>query len=94
MSLKLLKLSSKIRRSADRRVSFDLFVEYLILSQDRSSLSMEKARDIKALLKRSGYPELAERMEEVIGGIKEMSDLIDTLRKMHSQGKLRFGPRA
>lgn len=82
-----------MERLSDLRMSFDEFVRDVNSSHDSLGDTIKNAEDMKDLLQRSGYPELAGRMSEVVDGVRQISDVIDTFRKMYSQGRLRYGPR-
>jgi hypothetical protein len=55
--------------------------------------TIKSAEDVKSLLERSGYPKLSGRIEEVLSGIRNVSDILETFRDMYRRGKLRYGPR-
>lgn len=78
---------------ADTKISFDEFVQDLIDSHDRLGEALENAESVQATLSRSGYNELANRIGKCVERIQAVSEVLDTLRKMHAQGKLRYGPR-
>ena len=90
---RLLLIASRLERVADTRISFDDFVSDLTETHDDLAEAINSAEVVRDTLTRSGYGELANRISKVIKRIQSVSDVMDTLRKMHSQGKLRYGPR-
>lgn len=78
---------------ADTRLSFDRFVESVNEAHGGMAQTIKSAEDVKGLLERSGYPELAGRIGEVLSGIRNVSGILETFRDMYRRGKLRYGPR-
>jgi len=92
-SRRLLKVSRLLRVVADTILSFDEFVQDAYVSHDNLANTIKSAEDVKSLLERSGYTDLAGRMNEIVSDVRQVSEVLDKLRKMHSQGKLSYGPR-
>lgn len=93
ISKRLLQVAGRLEKCADSRISFDRFVQDVNETHDGLAQTLESTEGMRELLERSGYPELAGRMNEVLTRIREVSGVLETLRKMYSQGKLRYGPR-
>ena len=90
---RLLQLACRLERIADTRHSFDDFVQDLSHSHDGLSEALDSAQSVKETLTRSGYSGLANKLSTCIDHIQDVSEVMDTLRKMHAQGKLSYGPR-
>lgn len=93
ISKRLLRVAAFSERLADTKLSFDSFVRRVNETHGSMAQTIKSAEDVKSLLDRSGYPELAGRMSAVLADIRDVSHILDMFRKMYSQGKLRYGPR-
>lgn len=93
ISKQLLRVATLLERHADTKLSFDDFVQRVNDAHGSMAQTIKSAEDVKSLLERSGYPEIAGRINSVLADIRDVSDILDTFRKMYSQGKLHYGPR-
>ena len=87
---RLFKIAGKMRTVAYIRTKYDLAIEDMIKTQNASAPALKRARDIKELLERSGYSELSQRMDLVIDQVTALSDVVDSIRNLHSHGKLKY----